>query len=367
MAQNYYDVLGIKKDASAEDVKKAYRQLAKKYHPDLNEGDESAAKKFQEINEAYQVLSDDSKRQQYDQFGHEAFTRGAAGGGGAGGFDGFSGFGGFGDIFDTFFGGGRSTQSRQSGPQRGGDVEASVTITFEEAAFGVKRDITISRRENCPECGGTGAKPGSEVKTCPDCGGSGQVRRQQQTLFGVSTVYATCPTCNGEGKIISSPCDKCRGAGRITQSRTISINIPAGIDNGQIITLSGQGEAGKKGGPAGNLLVYIRVRPHKTFRRDGVNLYMDMNMSFAEAALGAEIEIPTLDSTIKYTIPAGTQTGTTFRLREKGIKYLRQDKHGDLFIKVNLEVPRRLTDRQKELLQEFAGLDPQKKKTRGRK
>ena len=362
MARDYYETLGVERGASVEEIKKAYRQLAKKYHPDLHKDDEGAAQKFKEINEAYQVLSDDKKRAQYDQFGHDAYTSGATGAGA--GFSGFEGFGGFGDIFDSFFGGGAT---RRTGPQRGANVEASVIITFEEAAFGVKRDVSVTRKETCSTCNGTGAKDASKVKTCPTCGGSGQIRQQQQTLFGNIANIVTCPTCHGEGKIVEDPCDQCRGTGRVTKSRTISINIPAGIDNGQIITLSGQGDAGRKGGPAGDLLVYVRVRPHKLFVRDGANLYMEMPISFAQAALGSELEIPTLDGKVKYHMPAGTQTGTTFRLKEKGIKYLRQNRNGDLFVKVNIEVPKKLTDRQKELLIEFSGMELPKKKGRLRK
>ncbi len=364
MARDYYEILCVEKTATAEEIKSSYRRLAKQYHPDLHKDDENAAKKFQEINEAYQVLSDDKKRSQYDQYGHEAYTRSAQAGGSPGGggfgFGGFEGFGGgFDDILNSFFGGGAS--ARRNGPQRGADIEASVTISFEEAAFGVKRDITITRRETCEVCGGTGAKPGTNVKTCPRCGGSGQIRQQQQTLFGVSTVLTACPDCRGEGKIIETPCEHCRGTGISSRTRTITINIPAGIDNGQVITLSGQGDAGRKGGPAGSVLVYVRVKPHRLFRREGVNLYMDMSISFAQAALGDELEIPTLDGAVKYTLPAGTQPGTTFRLREKGIKHLRQEKYGDLFVKVNIEVPRKLTEKQRQLLIEFSGIEPKKK------
>lgn len=363
--KDYYGTLGVDKSASAEEIKKAYRQLAKKYHPDLNKDDESAAQKFKEVNEAYQVLSDDQKRAQYDQFGSAAFD-GSAGGGYGGYGGGFSGggFGGFGDIFESFFGGGST--ARRNGPARGSDVEATLRITFEEAAFGVKKEVNIGRREACEHCHGTGAKPGSSVKTCPTCGGSGQVRQQQNSMFGSFMNITTCPNCRGQGKIIEDPCEVCRGSGHVQQNRKISINIPAGIDNGQVITLSGQGDAGEKGGPAGDLLVYIQVRPHKTFRREGVNLYMEMPISFGQAALGCELEVPTLDGKVKYSIPAGTQTGTTFRLRGKGIKYLRQDLYGDLFVKMNVQIPRKLTEQQKQLIMELENIDaqsiPKKKK-----
>ena len=359
--KDYYETLGVDKNASAEEIKKAYRQLAKKYHPDMNKDDENAAQKFKEVNEAYQVLSDESKRAQYDQFGSAVFDGSA--GAGAGGFD-FSGFGGFGDIFDTIFGGGRAAP--RNGPKRGNDVEASITITFEEAAFGCKKEITVTRREKCDECNGSGAAPGSSVKTCPTCGGTGQVRREQRTMMGSFMNVSTCTTCNGEGTIKEHPCEKCRGTGRVGRSRTISVNIPAGIDNGQILTMSGQGDAGTKGGPAGDLMVYITVKPHKIFQRDGADLHMNMPISFAQAALGCELEVPTLDGKVRYTIPAGTQTGTVFRLRDKGMKYLRSDKHGDLYVTMNIEVPRKLTEKQKELLLEFEGITPTKEHKKGR-
>jgi len=354
VAKDYYETLGVDKSASADEIKKAYRTLAKKYHPDLNKDDESAAQKFKEINEAYQILSDDNKRAQYDRFGSAAFD----GTGGASGFDGFSGFGGFGDIFESFFGGGASRA--YNGPERGADVEARVNITFEEAAFGVKKEVSISRSEVCDVCGGSGAKPGTSTRTCPTCGGSGQVRREQRTILGSFMNVETCPQCRGEGKIVDDPCENCRGTGKKIFNRKISVNIPAGIDNGQVITLSGQGNAGRRGGPAGDLHIYVSVARHKTFKRDGVNLYMDMPISFAQAALGCEVEIPTLEGNVKYNVPSGTQTGTTFRLRDKGIKYLRQDRHGDLYVKMDIVVPKKLTDRQKELLREFDGMETAK-------
>lgn len=352
--KDYYATLEVEKTSSAEDIKKAYRRLAKKYHPDMNKEDDTAAQKFKEINEAYQVLSDDEKRAKYDQFGSAAFDGSAPGGGS--GFGGFGGFGDFSDIFDSFFGGGMRTR-RNAGPMRGADVQAQLKITFEEAVFGAKKNITITRKEHCETCGGTGAKSGSGTKTCPTCGGAGQVRREQRTVLGSFMNVTTCPQCEGEGKIVENPCDKCRGSGNTMASRTITVTIPAGIDDNQVLTLSGQGDAGGKGAPSGDLNVFISVRPHKIFKRDGVNLYMDLPITFGQAALGAELEIPTLDNKVKYTLEPGTQTGTVFRLRDKGIKYLRQDRHGDLFVKVNIEVPKKLTDRQKELLAEFDGVE----------
>lgn len=351
--KDYYETLGVDKSAGADEIKKAYRTLAKKYHPDLNKEDENAAQKFKEVNEAYQVLSDENKRAQYDRFGPSAFD--GSMGGGAGGFSGFEGFGGFGDIFENIFGG----RSARRGPMRGSDLEASLRISFEEAASGVKREILVNRVEYCDDCEGTGAKKGSAKKTCPTCGGSGQVRREQRTMLGNFMNVTTCPDCRGKGTIIEQPCEKCRGQGRVTKQRKISVNIPAGIDDGQVMTLSGQGNAGEPGAPAGDLLLYITVRPHKLFRREGADLYMDLSISFGQAALGSELEVPTLTGAVKYTIPPGTQTGTVFRLREQGIKYLRQDKKGDLFVKMNVEVPRRLTDRQKELIMELEGKEPE--------
>ena len=359
--KDYYSVLGVERNASAEEIKKAYRKLAKKYHPDMNKDDADAAQKFKEVNEAYQVLSDDSKRAKYDQFGSAAFD--GSGGAGAGGYSDFGGFGGFSDIFESFFGGGRPARG---GPVRGTDVESRLQITFEEAAFGVDKEITITRREHCDTCNGTGAKPGTSPRTCPTCGGSGQIRQEQRTMLGNFMNVSTCPTCNGDGTIVDTPCEKCRGTGRSTHSRTIRVHVPAGIDDGQILTLSGQGDAGVKGGPSGDLHVYIRVKPHKTFKRDGVNLYMDMPISFAQAALGCELEVPTLDGKVKYTIQPGTQPGTVFRLRDKGIKYLRQERYGDLFVKMNVQVPRKLTEKQKELLLEFEGIEPTKEHKKGK-
>ena len=345
--KDYYATLGVERNATADEIKKAYRQLAKKYHPDLNKDDESAAQKFKDVNEAYQILSDDTKRAQYDQFGSSAFD-GTGGGAGYGGFGGFG--GGFEDIFESFFGGGMS--SRRRGPQRGSDIEVSLRIEFEDAAFGVKRDITINRYEYCDTCEGSGAKKGTGKKTCTACGGSGQIRRSLGGFMNITT----CPHCGGTGEIIEEPCEDCRGTGKVLKKRTISINIPAGINDGQTITLYGQGNVGDPGAQAGALLVYVRVKPHKRFKRDGADLYLDMPISFGQAALGCELQVPTLEGDVKYKIPAGTQTGTVFRLREKGIQYLRQDRKGDLYVEVNVEIPRKLTDRQKELIAELEGL-----------
>lgn len=361
--KDYYATLGVDKSASSDEIKKAYRQLAKKYHPDMNKDDESAAQKFKEVNEAYQVLSDDKNGRSMTSLARRPLTAAPEARDMAAALA-IRGLWRLWRCFRQLFR--RRRTAQRNGPMRGGDVDVSVKISFEEAAFGVKRDISISRQENCETCGGSGAKPGSSTKTCPTCGGSGQIRRQQQSLFGSVMNVTTCPTCHGEGHIVEDPCDHCRGTGRVLRTRTISVNIPAGIDDGQIITLTGQGDAGQKGGPSGDVHVYITVKPHKTFKRDGVNLYMDMPLSFGQAALGCELEVPTLDGKVKYTIPSGTQPGTVFRLRDKGIKYLRQDRHGDLYVKMNVVVPRKLTERQKELILEMEGMPNTREHKKGR-
>jgi len=353
--RDYYEVLGLNKGASEDEIKKAYRKMAKKYHPDLNPGDEKAEAAFKEVNEAYQVLSNPETRAQYDQFGHDGPA-----GQGFGGFD-FSGFGdgGFGDIFDMFFGGGGfggTSRRRSRGPVRGSDVRYDLDISFEEAAFGTKKEIEVVRMENCTECKGTGAKKPDDVTTCPVCNGSGEVSHAQNTAFGRFVNVRTCDRCNGEGTIVSDPCPKCRGRKRVRRVRKISVTIPAGIDNGQAITLRGEGEIGERGGPAGDLYVYITVRPHKLFRRNGYDLHCDVPITFGQAALGAEVEVPTLEGKVKYSVPEGTQTGTVFRLRNQDIQHLRNNTRGDLYVKVNIEVPKRLSDRQKELLREFEEL-----------
>lgn len=352
--RDYYEVLGLKKGASDDEIKKAFRQAAKKHHPDLNQGDKEAETRFKEVNEAYEVLSDEQKRAQYDAYGHAAFD--PASGGGAGGFGGGfggGGFGGFEDIFDVFFGGGATRTTRRNGPARGSDMRYNLSISFEEAAFGVKKEVSLVREENCAECAGSGAKKGTEAKTCPTCGGAGQVRSVQNTAFGSFSSTRPCDACRGEGKIISDPCQLCHGKGRINRSRKLNINIPAGIDSDQAITLSGEGEAGKKGGPAGDLYVYITVKPHKLFKRKNENLYIDMVIPYTTAALGGEIVVPTLKTPVKYIVPEGTQPGTVFRLRDQGIQRLRGSGKGDLYVKAVVEVPRKLTEKQKEILRQF--------------
>ena len=341
--RDYYEVLGLKKGASEEEIKKAYRKLAKQYHPDLHPGDKDAEAKFKEVNEAAQVLSDPEKRAKYDQYGHAAF-------------DPSQGFGGFGDIFgdlgDIFgFGGG---SSQRSGPKRGESLRASVTISFEEAAFGCKKEINVSKVEQCPDCHGTGCAPGTTPEICPDCHGTGSVRTTQRTPFGMVQSQGPCPKCGGTGKIIHQPCPTCKGKANVRRNRKLSVNIPAGIDDGQTISMKGQGNAGRDGGPAGDLLVTVSVRRHETFERDGTSVLSSANVSFAQAALGADIEVPTLDGKVKLTIPEGTQPGTVFRLRGKGIPFLRGSGRGDQYVTVNVVVPKNMTAAQKDALREYA-------------
>ena len=354
---DYYEVLGVDKGADAQTLKKAYRKLAMQYHPDRNPDNPEAEAKFKEINEAYEVLSDDTKRANYDQFGHD----GPQGFGGAGGFGGFGGFGGGGveDIFDMFgdmFGGGfgGSSRPRRRGPERGADIRQDITITFEEAAFGVKKSIKINRTEECSECNGSGAKSGTSKKTCPTCNGAGEVRTAQRTPFGNIMSTRVCSTCQGDGEVLESPCPKCNGQGKTRKVKTIEIDIPAGIDNDQMIKLSNQGDVGSKGGPRGDLYVAVRVMPHTLFTRDGFDIYFEMPITFAQAALGDEVEIPTLHGNVIYNIPEGTQTGTVFRLREKGIQKMRSNSKGDQYVKVIVDTPKKLNDKQKQLLKEFA-------------
>ena len=347
--RDYYDVLGVDKSADATAIKKAYRKLAMKYHPDKNPGDKEAEEKFKEINEAYEVLSDETKRRNYDQFGHEGVN--GQGFGGAGGFGDI-----FGDIFGDMFGGGFSGGSRQRrrGPERGADIKQRVNISFEEAAFGKKVQVKINRSEECDQCHGSGAKPGTSKKTCPTCHGSGQVQSVQRTPFGNIASTRTCSTCNGEGEVIDSPCSKCHGKGSIRKTKTIEVDIPAGIDNGQMIKLGGQGELGTRGGPRGDLYIEVNVQSHPLFTRDGYDVYLEMPITFAQATLGDKIQVPTLDGKVEYEVPEGTQTGTVFRLKGKGIPKLKSNVRGDQYVKVTVEIPKKLNEKQKELVREFA-------------
>lgn len=356
--RDYYEVLGVSKGASDDELKKAYRKLAKKYHPDLNPGDKTAETRFKEVNEAYEVLSDRDKRARYDQFGHAGIDPNFSAGGGFGGFGDFSGadFGDIGDILGSFFGGGfggfgGSSSRSRSGPSKGATVRSSVTISFEEAAFGCEKEISVARNEPCETCKGSGCEPGTTAEVCPDCHGSGVIRVQRGGGFFTST--STCPKCGGSGKLIHQPCKACGGAGSVRRQRKITVQIPAGIDNGQAISLRGQGGAGKNGGPAGDLIINVTVKPHPQFRRDGVSIYLEQPISFLQAALGAELEIPTLDGKVKWTIPEGTQTNTTFRLRGKGIPSINGRGRGDQFVTVHVQVPRGLNHEQKEALRAY--------------
>ena len=349
--RDYYEVLGVQKNASDDDIKKAYRTLARKYHPDMNPGDKEAEKNFKEVNEAYSVLSDKEKRSKYDQYGHAAFDPAAGGAGFTGDFGGFD----FGDIFSSFFGGGGSSARRQNAPMDGDDVLARIVISFEEAAFGCKKDVTFARIEACPDCGATGAAKGTKPETCSNCRGTGRVTVNQQTILGYMQTQKTCPTCSGRGRIIKNPCSGCNGKGYIRVNKTLEVPIPAGIANGQRVILRGQGCVGRNGGAAGDLLIEVGVRAHEFFTREGNNVYCEVPISFAEAALGAEIDIPILGGkTEKYTIPEGTQTGTSFTVRGKGIVDPTTKRKGDMILTVKVETPTRLSAEQKKNLASFA-------------
>ena len=354
--RDYYEVLGIQKGASEDEIKKAYKKLARKYHPDMNPGDKEAEEKFKEVNEANEVLSDPEKKARYDQFGFAGvdpnYGAGAGGGAYGGGFD----FGDLGDIFGSFFGGGFGGGQRRNpnAPQRGESIRASVSISFTEAAFGCEKSVTIERSEQCPTCKGSGCAPGTTPEICPDCHGSGTVQTRRQTPMGVFASNGPCRKCGGTGRLIHQPCSDCRGSGAVRKRRTIKVNIPAGIDHGQTISLRGQGGAGKNGGPAGDLLITVMVQPHEIFRRDGVDVFCEAPITFTQAVLGAELEIPTIDGKVKYSIPEGTQTGTVFRLKGKGIPVLNGRGRGDQYVTVVIETPRSLNKEQKEALRRFS-------------
>lgn len=343
--RDYYEILGVSRNATVEEIKKAYRSLALKYHPDVAENKEEAEAKMKEINEAYAVLSDEQKRRQYDQFGHAAFDPSQGG-------TGFDFDFGVGDLFDMFFGGG--TRRRRTGPQRGADREMELEIDFEDAAFGVEKDIQIPRVEECDVCGGSGAEPGTSPRTCPTCSGHGQVRNVQTTPFGRFETVRTCGRCGGTGRVIDKPCRNCSGTGRVRKTRRVTVRIPAGVDNGTRLRIQGEGEAGIHGGPNGDLYLYLIVRPHKIFERKGNDIICQVDITFTQAALGAEIEVPTLEGTASITIPEGTQTGSHFTLKGKGIPNLRTRRRGDQLVYVRVVTPTRLNDKQKELLRKFA-------------
>ena len=358
MAENkrdYYEVLGVSKGASEDEIKRAYKKLARKYHPDMNPGDKEAEEKFKEVNEANEVLSDPEKKARYDQFGFAGVDPSyGAGAGGAGGYGGGFDFGDLGDIFGSFFGGGfGGGQTRRNGPQRGESIRASVAVTFTEAAFGCEKEVSIERSEQCASCKGSGCAPGTTPEICPDCHGSGMVQVQQRTPMGVFASSRPCQRCRGTGKIIHQPCADCGGSGAVRKRKTIKVTIPAGIDHGQTLSLRGQGNAGKNGGPAGDLLITVMVRPHELFRREGNDVFCEAPITFRQAVLGATLEIPTIDGPVKYDIPEGTQTGTVFRLRGKGIPALNGRGRGDQYVTVTIETPRNLNREQKEALKRF--------------
>ncbi len=355
--RDYYEVLGVSKGASDDEIKKAYRKKAKEYHPDLHPGDKAAEAKFKEVNEAYEVLSDADKKARYDQFGHAGVDPNFNPGGGfGGGFGGFGGFEDLGDLFGSFFGGGfgGGQARRANGPQQGESLRLRLELSFEEAAFGCEKEIELTRTESCGTCSGTGCAPGTTAEICPDCRGAGVVRVQRGGGSFSFTTTQPCQKCGGTGKIIHSPCHACSGTGAVRKQKRVSVSIPAGIDDGQTVSLRGQGNAGKNGGPAGDLLVTVLVRPHPRFRREGTTVYMDQSVTFTQAALGAELEIDTLDGKVKWSLPAGTQPGTTFRLRGKGVPSLRGRGRGDQLITVQVQVPGRLTDAQRDALRAFA-------------
>jgi molecular chaperone DnaJ len=352
--RDYYEVLGVPKGSSGDDIKKAYRKLARQYHPDVNKSHDAEAK-FKELNEAYEVLSDDDKRAAYDRFGHAAVD--GSGMGGAGGFSGdFTGFGGLGDIFEEFFGfgGQRASSTSRRTPRRGADLRYDMTITFEEAAFGLEREVEVARYEICPRCSGKGAEPGTTPQRCGTCNGTGEVRRVQQSILGSFVNVTTCPACRGEGETISMPCSQCRGNKKIRATRRLNVKVPPGVDTGTQIGLASEGEMGEFGGPPGNLYVVLNVKPHQFFRRREDDIVMEVQINVAQAALGDEIVVPTLDGDETISIPAGTQTGRVISIKGKGIPHLRRQGRGDQLVVVQVAIPTNLTGEQRRLLQELA-------------
>lgn len=356
--RDYYEVLGVEKGASAEDIKKAYRKAAMKYHPDRNPGNKEAEEKFKEVGEAYEVLSDDEKRARYDQYGFAGVDPNYAGGAGFNGFDGFGGFGGFsdlGDIFGDLFGGGGRRSGGQSAGRRGENIMSRLDLTFEEAAFGCDKEVSVPRIENCAACNGTGSADGN-IETCPKCRGTGQERVVQNFMGMQMQSTTTCSQCGGKGKIIKTPCNTCKGKGKVRRTKRVTVKVPAGVNDGQSVRVRGEGNVGSGGAPSGDLLAEVRIKPHKLFKRREFDVYCEVPISFAQAALGAEIEVPTLDGKVNYTIPEGTQTGREFILRGKGIPQVGNPKlRGDHHFSVVVETPTKLTNEQKELLRQFDG------------
>ena len=373
--RDYYEVLGVSKSATPDEIKKAYRQLAKKYHPDLNPDNKEAEAKFKEANEAYEILSDSDKKEKYDRFGFAGVDPSYGAGQGGGGFGGFGGFDGgmdfdLGDLFGSFFGGfgGGGGRSNPNAPRRGSDIQTNIYISFEEAAKGCKKTVEFQKIEVCDECSGSGAAKGSSPQTCPDCNGRGQINVQQRTPFGTISTSKPCQRCGGKGTFNPNPCSRCKGAGRIRRTVKQEITIPAGIDDGQIFTVRNQGNAGANGGPAGDLRVGVIVKPHPFFERDGYNVWYDVKVSFVQAALGDKLRVPTLDGQVEYILPAGTQPGDIFKLKGRGIPVLNSTRRGDQLIRVNIEVPKNLNDKQKEALMNFnttmgaKAVEPEEKK-----
>ncbi len=363
--RDYYEVLGVSRNASTEEIKKAYRKLARKFHPDANPDDKDAEAKFKEISEAYVVLCDPEKRAGYDRFGHAGVN--GQGFEGFGGFGGFEDLGGLGDIFEMFFGSG---SRRRTGPEKGPDLKFDLEISLKEAAFGLEREIKVPRTESCGTCGGSGAAAGSRPKTCTACSGTGQMQFAQNTPFGRVVQSRTCDRCRGAGKIIEKPCPTCRGTGYVRRSRSIKIKVPPGVDNGSRLRLSGEGEAGKRGGPPGDLYVFIHVKPHRIFSREGDDLMCEINISFVQAALGDELEVPTLEGNARLKIPEGTQSGTVFRMKGKGVPHVDGYGRGDQHVRIQVVTPTRLTEKQKELLRDFGrtgGEQPRETGTAGDK
>ncbi|MEP7200036.1 MAG: molecular chaperone DnaJ [Chloroflexota bacterium] len=345
--RDYYEILGLPRAASGEEIKRAYRKLAMQYHPDRNK-DDNAASKFKEINEAYEVLHDGEKRQLYDRFGHAGIKTN-------GGAQDFSGFAGFGDIFEDLFGGfGRTSASQRRAPRRGADLRHVLAIAFEDAVFGVEKEIELTRSDTCGTCRGSGAEPGTQPKRCPQCNGTGEVRRVHQTILGSMVNVSTCDRCNGEGEVVTTPCHECRGYKRVQHTIKLTVQVPAGVDDGTQIRLAGQGEPGVNGGPAGNLYVQLKVKPHKYFQRQDNNILLDVQINFAQAALGDEMLVPTLDGDLTLKIPAGTQTGKTFTLADKGVPFLRRNGRGDQLVTAHVMTPENLTEPQRKLLKELA-------------
>ena len=363
--RDYYEVLGLSKGASNDEIKKSYRQLAKKYHPDLNPDNKEAEAKFKEVNEAYEILSDPGKKEKYDRFGFAGVDPSYGAGQGGAGFGGFGGFGDgmefdLGDIFGSFFGGGfggggfgGSSRSNPNAPRRGNDIQITVSLTFEEAAKGCTKNVEFPRIETCDECAGSGAAKGTSSQTCPECNGRGQISTQQRTPFGVISTQKQCPKCGGKGTYNPTPCNKCKGAGRIRRPIKKDVTIPAGIDDGQMFTVRGEGNRGLNGGPSGDLRVAVAIKPHPFFQRDGYNVWCEVDVSIVQATLGDELTVPTLDGQVKYSIPAGTQPGDVFKLKGKGIQVVNGTRRGDQLVRINVVIPKNITDKQRELLIEF--------------